>query len=48
MIGDVLKHRMILKPESRLRNVKVDEVLVEIMDEIPVPMLERRTEVREA
>ncbi len=39
----VLEHRLILRAESRLRNVQVSEVLVEIMDEIPVPVLETRT-----
>jgi MoxR-like ATPase len=45
----VLGHRLILKPESRLRNVQIAEVLTEVMDEVPVPLLEevrgRRSEV---
>jgi len=42
ILAPVLEHRLILRPESRLRNVQVSEVLVEIMDEIPVPVLEVR------
>lgn len=46
ILSSVLEHRLILKPESRLRNAKVTEVLVEIMDEIPVPTLEARAPSR--
>ena len=42
ILAPVLLHRLILRPESRLRSVQVSEVLVEIMDEIPVPVLEMR------
>jgi len=42
ILAPVLEHRLILRPESRLRNVQVPEVLVEILDEIPVPVLEVR------
>lgn len=42
ILAPVLEHRLILRPESRLRNAKVSEVLVEIMDEIAVPTLEAR------
>ena len=42
ILAPVLEHRLILRPESRLRNVQVSEVLVEIMDEVPVPVLKVR------
>ena len=45
VLSPVLEHRLILRPESRLRNAKVAEILVEIMDEIPVPVLETRAAV---
>jgi len=35
ILAPVLLHRLILRPESRLRNIQVSEILVEIMDEIP-------------
>lgn len=37
--GPVLAHRLILKPESRLRKVRVEQLLEEIIEEVPVPML---------
>jgi MoxR-like ATPase len=40
--GPVLVHRMILKPESRLRKVTPDAVVDEIIAEIAVPTLEER------
>ncbi len=48
ILSSVLEHRLILKPESRLRNASVSEILVEIMDEIPVPVLEARSAARAA
>jgi MoxR-like ATPase len=42
IVPSVLTHRLILRPESRLQNVKVDELLVEILDDIPVPVIEPR------
>ncbi|HVT28305.1 MAG TPA: MoxR family ATPase [Lacipirellulaceae bacterium] len=47
----VLTHRMILRPEARLQNVSAEELIVDILDETPVPVLEGRsapTAVREA
>jgi MoxR-like ATPase len=38
--GAVLNHRMILKPESRLRRVTAEQILAEVVSEIPVPVLE--------
>lgn len=35
----VLTHRLILKPESRLRKVRVPELLEHIIQQVPVPML---------
>jgi len=43
IMAAVLEHRLILRPESRLRNVQVSEILIEVMDEIPVPVLEVRS-----
>lgn len=34
---DVFKHRIILKAEAKLRGVKIDDVLSEIIDTVPVP-----------
>ncbi len=42
VVTAILTHRLILRPESRLHNVKVSEILVDIMDETPVPMIEKR------
>ena len=36
----VLNHRLILKPESRLRRVTTEQVVQEIIDEIAVPTIE--------
>jgi MoxR-like ATPase len=41
----VLGHRLILKPESRLRKVTAASVVHEILTEVPVPVL--KTEVKE-
>ncbi len=40
ILPSVLIHRLILKPESRLQNVKIDEILTDILDETKVPMIE--------
>ncbi|MCO6046875.1 MoxR family ATPase [Aeoliella sp. ICT_H6.2] len=40
ILPSVLTHRLILKPESRLQNVKIDEILVDILDETEVPMIQ--------
>ena len=37
--GPVLMHRMILRPESRLRKVTAAEVVAEIVESVPVPVL---------
>ncbi len=39
----VLGHRMILRPESRLRRVAVEDVLSEVLDSVPVPLVEPPT-----
>lgn len=40
--GSVLTHRIILRPESRLRKVTADAVIEEIIAEIAVPTLEEK------
>ncbi|MFT5300823.1 MAG: MoxR-like ATPase [Mariniblastus sp.] len=35
----VLNHRMILRPESRLRKVTADQVVSQLMSEVPVPVI---------
>ncbi len=39
MVGPVLAHRLILRPESRLRKVTAASVLAEIVPEVAVPVL---------
>ncbi len=39
VVPSVLSHRLILHPESRLRQVEAEEVLTEIMEEIPAPVM---------
>jgi MoxR-like ATPase len=39
LVGSVLGHRLILKPESRLRRITTDQVLEEIVSEIAVPSI---------
>jgi MoxR-like ATPase len=43
ILPSVLTHRMILRPEARLQNVTPEELVVEILDQTPVPMIEGRT-----
>jgi MoxR-like ATPase len=38
MVGPVLNHRLVLKPESRLRKVTAAKVLDEVLAEVPVPV----------
>jgi MoxR-like ATPase len=42
IVPAVLTHRMILRPEARLQNVSAEELVVEFIDETPIPMLEGR------
>jgi MoxR-like ATPase len=35
----VLNHRMILKPESRLRKITSEQVVSQLMSEIPIPVI---------
>lgn len=37
--GPVLAHRMILKPESRLRKVKMAEIVDDLVEDVAVPMI---------
>lgn len=39
IVPAVMMHRLILRPESRLRKVTAADILEEIMNEVPVPML---------
>jgi len=43
IVPSVLTHRLILRPESRLQNVKVEELLVDILDEVAVPVIQPPT-----
>jgi MoxR-like ATPase len=47
MVGPVLAHRLILKPESRLRRVTVDSVLSEIVSDVSVPILKSKKDERD-
>jgi MoxR-like ATPase len=40
IIDPVMNHRLIVKPESRLRKVSAEQVLDEIVGEIAVPTIE--------
>jgi len=40
--GPVLMHRLILKPESRLRKVTAADVVADVVAEVPVPTLKTR------
>jgi MoxR-like ATPase len=43
MAGPVLTHRVIVKPESRLRKVTADHIIREIVAEVPVPIMSRQS-----
>lgn len=45
--GPVLMHRMILKPESRLRKVTTADIVAEIVADVPVPTLRKAEAVEE-
>ncbi|MGF1581296.1 MAG: AAA family ATPase [Gemmataceae bacterium] len=47
MVLPVLGHRIILKPESRLRKVTITSVLKEVLEEISVPILKSGTQERD-
>lgn len=38
LAASVLSHRVILKPESRLRKIKADDVIKDVMEDVPVPV----------
>jgi MoxR-like ATPase len=40
IVQPVLNHRLILKPESRLRKIATEDVVKEVMSEIAVPTLD--------
>jgi MoxR-like ATPase len=39
----VLGHRLILRPEARLQNVSVAEIVTDVLDNVKVPLMEGRT-----
>lgn len=41
LCGPVLGHRLVLKPEARLRKAAIDDVLAEILEDVPAPSLPR-------
>ena len=43
MAGPVLTHRVIVKPESRLRKVTADHIVREIVAEVPVPIMSNQS-----
>ena len=43
ILPPVLTHRMILRPEARLQNVTAEELVAEILESTPVPVMKRRT-----
>lgn len=40
VLAPVMGHRLILRPESRLRKITTQEILDDILQEVPVPMLD--------
>ena len=42
IVPAVLGHRLILRPEARLQNVSVAELVVDILDNVKVPVIEGR------
>lgn len=38
LVGPILSHRIILKPETRLRKVKPEDILKDVLEDIPVPV----------
>ena len=41
MAAPVLTHRLILRPESRLRKVTAAQLVEDMVEDVPVPMLNR-------
>jgi MoxR-like ATPase len=41
----ILTHRLILQPESRLRKITAEEVVEDIVEEVPVPLLRKSDDV---
>jgi MoxR-like ATPase len=42
IVAPVLTHRLILRPEARLQNVSVEELITDIVETTPVPVMESR------
>ncbi|MFM8326192.1 MAG: hypothetical protein ACKN9U_15135 [Pirellulaceae bacterium] len=47
IVAPVLAHRLVLKPESRLRRLTSDQVVDSIVAEIAVPSIDQGTLVEE-
>jgi MoxR-like ATPase len=43
MTGPVLTHRLILRPESRLRKLTAAAVAAQVVEQVPVPLLAKET-----
>jgi len=43
MVSPVMAHRLIVRPESRLRKVTAESVVDELLEEIPVPVISSRS-----
>ena len=41
MVAPVLAHRLIVRPESRLRKVTAADIIEEILDDVPVPVIQK-------
>jgi MoxR-like ATPase len=37
LVIPVLAHRVILKPEPRIKGIKADQIMQQIVDSVPVP-----------
>ena len=42
IVAPVVTHRLILQPEARLQNVSVEELITDILETTPVPVMENR------
>jgi MoxR-like ATPase len=48
MTGPVLNHRLILRPESRLRKLTAAGVVTQVVEGVPVPMIDNKAETTAA
>ena len=42
--GPILEHRLILKPESRLRKIAAAALVKDLVEDVPVPLLKGQTD----